>query len=292
MKTLLIVLALAFIASASSAQSAEHKTIPIFWQITKPGTHDTSYVLGTYHLASSDRVKKMTRVMQAFNRSKIVVGEMIFDESSIASVLPHLTASKPLNELLPDSDFHYLDTTLQSILPVPLAAAVNFKPIAIYVMASTADALSDDTSGSPFDLGSAMDIYFQSEGKRKHKHVYGLETTEEQAAILFDSIPEQRQAQGLLEYMKDRASSDAASDSVVELYIQGRVDDDLVLEGLEKSERALLLDNRNQRWLAILPKYLKQHAFIAVGAGHLGGPLGLIEGLRKQGYTVQPLPLK
>ncbi|TCD12686.1 hypothetical protein EZ449_01180 [Pedobacter frigidisoli] len=51
-----------------------------------------------------------------------------------------------------------------------------------------------------------------------------------------------------------------------------------------------LLKNRNLAWMKILPEIMnKQTAFIAVGAGHLIDQWGLINLLRKSGYTVKPI---
>jgi uncharacterized protein YbaP (TraB family) len=290
MKILLSLVALCFAANLTFAQTAPRTTIPIFWQITKPGSRDTSYLLGTYHLASADRVAKLPRVMRAFRKSKIVVGEMLMDGASVTSVLPHVMATRPLRQLLSDSEYHFLDSAMQSAIGPEWQMAQALKPIAIYVMLSMQDAATEDTS-STMDFSSAMDLYFQTEGRAQHKKVFGLETAEEQAAILFDSIPEPRQAQGLLEYMHNRDTEDSSARQLEEDYYNGVVAEDLVLEGMEKTERGVLLDHRNARWLAVLPKYVKQHAFIAVGAGHLGGALGLVEGLKKMGYTLKPLGL-
>ena len=51
-----------------------------------------------------------------------------------------------------------------------------------------------------------------------------------------------------------------------------------------------LLDDRNKNWVGQLKNILKEkNIFIAVGAGHLVGKNGLIELLKKEGYTVKPL---
>ena len=59
--------------------------------------------------------------------------------------------------------------------------------------------------------------------------------------------------------------------------------------GLEEHQD-ILLDNRNKNWVGQLKNIMKTNAvFIAVGAGHLVGKMGLIELLRKEGYTLKPL---
>jgi uncharacterized protein len=51
-----------------------------------------------------------------------------------------------------------------------------------------------------------------------------------------------------------------------------------------------LLDKRNNKWMEVLPKAMKKGPqFVAVGALHLAGKAGLIQQLRDQGYTVEPI---
>lgn len=51
-----------------------------------------------------------------------------------------------------------------------------------------------------------------------------------------------------------------------------------------------LVDKRNAEWLQKLPSIMNDApSFIAVGALHLAGDKGIIEGLRKAGYTVTPV---
>ena len=52
----------------------------------------------------------------------------------------------------------------------------------------------------------------------------------------------------------------------------------------------ILLDDRNKNWVAQLKNLMHTNTlFVAVGAGHLVGPQGLINLLRKEGYTLRPI---
>lgn len=52
------------------------------------------------------------------------------------------------------------------------------------------------------------------------------------------------------------------------------------------SEETLLF-NRNRKWVPVMEQAMqKEKIFFAVGAGHLGGPQGLINLLREKGYTI------
>ncbi|MNE88753.1 TraB family protein [compost metagenome] len=51
-----------------------------------------------------------------------------------------------------------------------------------------------------------------------------------------------------------------------------------------------LLDKRNQNWIPKMEELMKtKSCFFAVGAGHLGGPNGVIQLLRQKGYEVTPV---
>ena len=61
----------------------------------------------------------------------------------------------------------------------------------------------------------------------------------------------------------------------------------------DSEEFSVLLINRNLAWMQKLSDLMKdQPTFVAVGADHLVGPQGLIELLRRAGYTLKPIPSK
>jgi uncharacterized protein YbaP (TraB family) len=52
----------------------------------------------------------------------------------------------------------------------------------------------------------------------------------------------------------------------------------------------LLLVNRNKKWIPVMKAEMNRSACLfAVGAGHLPGTDGVIDLLRKEGYTVSPV---
>ena len=51
-----------------------------------------------------------------------------------------------------------------------------------------------------------------------------------------------------------------------------------------------LVAGRNKNWIPVIKSNIKQQpCLIAVGTGHLPGKEGLINLLRKEGYTVEPV---
>lgn len=72
--------------------------------------------------------------------------------------------------------------------------------------------------------------------------------------------------------------------------------EELFLKELKEYPRLyrVLIVERNQRWLKRIGGYLTQsgHVMVIVGAAHMAGPDGLLEALRKGGYTVAKLNLR
>ena len=62
--------------------------------------------------------------------------------------------------------------------------------------------------------------------------------------------------------------------------------------GVISAESADFLDNRNAAWVPQIKEMIaSKRCFIAVGAGHLGGPNGVIRLLEKEGYILTPVEL-
>ncbi|MFT6245129.1 MAG: hypothetical protein ACJAXI_001899, partial [Crocinitomicaceae bacterium] len=123
----------------------------------------------------------------------------------------------------------------------------------------------------------------------------GLETMEEQIAF-FDAFSNEEQVQMLMESIKDDEKSADQTKRMQQMYKRQNLDS-LYIMITEESESiarkdAELLDDRNKNWIPKIEKLItKERTFIAVGAGHLGGPEGVIRLLQKKGYTLTPIEL-
>lgn len=57
-----------------------------------------------------------------------------------------------------------------------------------------------------------------------------------------------------------------------------------------RAEMEALLDNRNKAWIEKMPALMKDApTLFVVGAGHLPGTNGVLNLLKQQGYTVEPM---
>lgn len=86
------------------------------------------------------------------------------------------------------------------------------------------------------------------------------------------------------------------TERMIKLYTTQNVDSLFLMiqdeGGVLADEQNSFLDQRNENWIPKIEEIItSKSAFIAVGAGHLGGPNGVIRLLEKKGYTLTPVKL-
>ncbi|MEP6685089.1 MAG: TraB/GumN family protein, partial [Parafilimonas sp.] len=138
----------------------------------------------------------------------------------------------------------------------------------------------------------AWEQKFMQMAKANNMKVNGLEKVEDQLAI-FDEIPYATQAKAFAETILDIDSVKKSFTNMLDLYKQKDLDglNKMLNDEDEFSEYSdLLLKNRNEKWIPEIIEQAKiKPTFFAVGAAHLGNDVGVINLLRKQGYTVTPI---
>ena len=130
--------------------------------------------------------------------------------------------------------------------------------------------------------------------KADKKEIKGFETMAFQASV-FDSIPYNEQAKSLLKTIDSLPQYKVYFDSMLNAYKSQQLSKIEAMFnskdfGMEADNQEVLLDGRNRNWVGQLKNILPtKNIFMAVGAGHLVGKSGLIELLRKEGYTITPI---
>lgn len=137
-----------------------------------------------------------------------------------------------------------------------------------------------------------VDMEIESKAQNNKIPVSGLETVDYQLSI-FDKIPSEEMAEFIMETVRNPDEGEQNFKKMVEYYHKQDLEGlaKLILESDELGSSAEeLLDKRNHNWIPKMEELMKTKAcFFAVGAGHLGGPNGLIELLRQKGYEVTPV---
>lgn len=265
----------------------------LLWKVTSPNGKSTSYLFGTYHIVGSDYLNDHKKVQAAYLSANSIVVETEMDSTQmIILAMKGMMIGNSLKGLLDSADYAMVKAEIGPSLGLDLAQLDQFKPVFIAIMYSLA--LAQEYTPAEMQYGGApIDQFFAANGRELGKEINILETSMEQADILFDSQTVEEQAADLVELAKDKNKVVKMTKAVIQSYMN----EDLktMYEEAQKVEEAsgdldVLLDDRNEKWIGILnPILTKGKAFIAVGALHLPGEKGLIELLKKEGFTLSPV---
>ena len=142
----------------------------------------------------------------------------------------------------------------------------------------------------------SYEMSFEKLARENSIEIKGLETLEEQMS-LFDDLTREQQANMVMEGIRNTQKTLELTKTMQEVYTRQNVDSLYILiseeGGTISEEQSEFLDNRNERWVQKIEAMISEKkSFIAVGAGHLGGPSGVIRLLEKRGYTLTPVEFK
>lgn len=270
----------------------------IFYKIEGNGLDAPSYIFGTHHLAPLSVIDQIPGCKDALAGAEQVVGEidMTVDQMTMAMKMqPYMLAptDSTLSKVFTPEEFGIVGKEFEKWAPMPgmqLQMLDMMKPMVVSSMI-TVGMISKELPD--FNPAEQLDLYFQNVAKEGGKSIKGLETPEFQAQVLYGSVPIAEQAKALLGLAKDPEEAIAKSKKLNELYLAQDIAGLLELSNAEddSSDEAAfmeaLVDKRNADWITKLPGIMSEKpSFIAVGALHLPGENGVVEGLRKAGYTV------
>ena len=290
---LLSLISIVGISQGGPRNSKEANTL--LWKITGKDLKQPSYLFGTIHMFCSDDEVLSDSLKYVISKCDEVYLEV--DISDIFEMIGAIGQMKmrddtTLSDLLTKKDYEKVKNYFEkNSSMMPFSMLETFKPI----LAASTIAESALTCESVV----FMEQLIADEAKKSDKKLKGLETMSYQAGIL-DNIPYKQQAMELVKYI-DNLNDDKGADKEMEEMVSAYKNQDLkkMEELMMKSDIGvnnytdILLYNRNRNWVAKLKTLLPSKALvIAVGAGHLPGEQGLINLLRKEGYTVTPVDNK
>ncbi|MEP1096529.1 MAG: TraB/GumN family protein [Cyclobacteriaceae bacterium] len=280
---LLIIVIGVFIALSivheSKAQKLEQS---LLWKIEGKGIQP-SYVFGTFHLLSQKDFELKEKVKLAFQAADQIVLELDMDDPGMQmKVMQHASMKdgKTLDELLTDEEYKMIDRVLISTIGAGLRNYNTVKPVVLSSLL-----LPTLIDGLP----ASFELTLVQMAAEKNKEMFGLESVAEQMQV-FDKIPYQDQIDDILEIVTERERMQSLFNSMVEVYKMEDVTKmyEMISEYMNgENELASFLLERNRNWISRIDKFARQKSsFFGVGAGHIGGNEGVINLLRKEGYTV------
>ena len=292
MKRLSLILAVLLLAVAAQAQ--------LLWKVSGNGLGRPSYIFGTHHMAPATMIDQIKGMDQAISACDVVVGEVEKDSLTSPEVQARMAQDmiapldSTLDKLLTTEEFSIVEKVFDKYfgaMGVKLSQMKNLKPSAISTQMQAMQALKYFPS---FDATNLIDVAVQTRANDAGRPSAGLESVQEQIDLLFNG-PLMEQAKGLVESCKQDEFFQVQSAALVDAYMAQDLDKiltvmtDATMGGSDEAMDALIY-NRNRAWVVKLIEMMPERAcLVCVGAGHLPGDQGLIQLLRNEGYTVEPI---
>jgi uncharacterized protein len=268
----------------------------LFWKVTGNGLKQTSYLFGTHHIIDKSQIMNFDKILEICGQSDATVGELVMSDPAMQSKLMQgaTITDGSIKDLVSQEDYTLLDTTFRQLMGAGMDQLGKIEPIMLNSLYSVMVYLKNNNiSKQP----EAVDKLFQEKAVENGKKVIGLETVEDQIDVLFNTFSLKRQADMLVESVKEKEKGLEVLANLNLAYMSGDLNK---LEILEKEEQGdmtdeemkLFIDDRNNKWMQKIPGlFSQQSCFVAVGCLHLAGQTGLINQLRKSGYIVEPVIL-
>lgn len=285
-RTSLSVIAAVLIANGSVAQNSKKEVVSkneksLLWEISGKGIEKPSYLYGTVHIICGDDFLMKERVTKAFEKTSKLALEINMDDAQEMSYMQKAAmGTTPLSKKLTPKESKELNEILEK------TAGMKLNQVDNYTMATIMSLITVKSFGC-----TNMKFYemeFVAKAKAANKAIVGLEKVKAQLDFLNNAYTDQEMIAMLKELNIEETKK------MIQYYIQEDISN-LYLNVTDKKvmnekTKSFMLDQRNNNWVATMPEMMKKESvFFAVGAGHLGGKEGVINLLRKAGYTVKPI---
>jgi uncharacterized protein YbaP (TraB family) len=259
----------------------------LLWEISGNGLKQPSYFFGTMHILCADDAKLSQNFTNIINGVGQIYFEIKLDDMAqtfgMIGDLP-MKDNKTLKDFYTDAEYAKVKNYFDKHGQMPFMMMEKFKPMLLSSMV--------EEEAMPCKEKDGMEMRIMQLAQAKKTEIKGLETMHFQASI-FDSIPYEDQAKELLESIDSIPQQNLELAKMTKAYISQNLDslNDMTSADASMAKYLdLMLFGRNRNWAKQFDAIAKEKSTLfAVGAGHLGGEKGVLNLLRKKGYTVKPL---
>lgn len=282
------IVSLVLVVFACTGASAESSV----WKVQKGAS--VIYLGGSCHLLRETDFPLPPEFDKAYKASEVVVFETdigkLLDPSLLEAFMSKArypdgsTLEKHLNARTYGELRAYCDAN-----GIPLDTLRQFKPSMLMVTLTVVELMKLGVTQH------GVDQFFYGLANEDKKAVERLETIDEQFNYLLtmaDGIEDEfvtyslRDMKNVKQKYEDLVSAWRAGDA-------GKLDELMFAELKTRQPQIFrkLITDRNSNWLPLIEAYQKtpRTEFIVVGVGHLVGPDGIVEALKKKGYRVDRL---
>lgn len=272
----------------------------MLWRIERDGTVP-SYLFGTIHVADRSLIELSQKTLSALRGSTTVALETAEVSSKL---MPYVMAragrlmtarNRPLQHQLDEDELKVVERSMTAS-GYPADLALGIRPWVATLFLTGSNCQASDAA----DPAKPLDLIISDEAKKSAQTLLGLETMLEQ----FESLAEINDGVQVAWLKASIATHDRIDDithTMAELYRFRRINavwhltrEMAPAARLTDSDLAAirygLVGKRNRRLMErSLPLIEAGSAFVAVGALHLSADDGLVEELRRRGFSVIPI---
>lgn len=271
--------------SAKSPSAVSNKSL--LWKISGKDLDKPSYLFGTMHIVCPQDYIWTKKMEEALAKAEEICFEMDMDAPAVMmSVSTGLVdpSGKTLKDFFGEEDYKKVAAYMHDTLGIEIMLFNNMRPTILPVLFSSKSSHCDNTI--------SYEETIMKTAKAAGKEIQGLENPEEQIALL-----NTLSADSVIKDIKDIVNGTKFEDTnYVKLISAYKSQDVVALHDLINTSHdlgeneAIFIDERNMKWVPRIIEMMDQRSmFFAVGAGHLWGENGVINLLRKEGYTVIPV---
>ena len=283
-------LSLCILVNIGSSQGKDSKKT--LWRVSSG--KNSVYLLGSLHLLKRENYPLHEAIEKAFEDSQTLVLEVdmnsMTDPTTQQMMLSKgmLPQGESLDKRISQATYELAEEKTKE-LGLDILAFRQLKP---WFFAMTMTLIKLKTLG--FNPQDGLDIYLFSRAKESGKKILGFETFRQQLEML-DTLSTVNQDKLLCQTFKDLDILESKMDMILKAWSTGDIEglESIMLESFNDYPVLFekLITERNKNWVKKIESYLKDKSnyMVVVGAAHLAGKQGILELLKKKGYSVEQL---
>ncbi len=270
-----------FIFSFITAQ--DRSNYALLWEIEHKDSDKKSYLFGTMHLRDKRVFNFTDALLPSIKQSEVFALEV--DPENIATKYIESLSKKDFSDtykdILAKEDYALLQEKIKNATGKSLEELSENNPE--YIQSVLRPDLNKDDDRDVF-----LDLYLYQIAASLDKEIQGLEELEDQK-INYDKASNREitgTIKGLINHSKDEYVSQI--ENLIEIYVSGDLAKIQAYTAESIGFYKATMQRRNEKMVQSMKEIMKSKSvFAAIGAAHLPGEVGVIELLKKEGYTVR-----
>jgi hypothetical protein len=253
----------------------------LLWEISGNGLSKSSFLYGTIHMICGNDYFLSEKTKKAFNATESLFLEIdLSDPNELVFMQKAAMSTEPLSKKLTAKQLSDLEIVLRKNTGMTIQQVDNYSMLTVLSLISMKSFGCENLK--------FYEMEFIGLAKESKKSIGGLETIEAQIQFLNKAYSDDEMIAMLQETNGEETAKmvqNYINENLSELYKEITTP-----KLMNENSKKWMLEVRNENWAVKMPDVMKDKStFFAVGAAHLLGKEGLINLLRKAGYSVKPL---